>query len=170
MDPGPVPSQLQNLSQVEEMLISRILPIMSIYRLPHGQYGYSGHVLNLPQDVSSFVNSLPRSPTNLDVMIVRKEGAIDSHKDFRVRRSVVLQALQWLVANNIYYKDVTINQSVLDQLPVDAELTNLPVMNISSLKDSEDIPARQDEDPHHSHLQSTLLPFPTQGVTEQEAI
>ena len=35
---------MQGLTQVEEMLISRVLPIMSVYRLPHGQYGYSGHV------------------------------------------------------------------------------------------------------------------------------
>jgi len=31
------------------MLISAIMAIMSIYRLPHGQYGYSGHVVNLPR-------------------------------------------------------------------------------------------------------------------------
>ena len=43
---------------------------MSIYRLPHGQYGYSGHILNLPQDVTSFVNELPRCPATLDVVIV----------------------------------------------------------------------------------------------------
>ena len=42
------------------MLISAVLPIMSFYKLPHGQYGYSGHVINLPQDVASFANSLPR--------------------------------------------------------------------------------------------------------------
>ena len=47
-------SSLQGLTQVEEMLISAILPIMSVYRLPHGQYGYSGHVINLPQDTASF--------------------------------------------------------------------------------------------------------------------
>ena len=46
-------------TQVEEMLISGVLPIMSLYRLPHGQYGYSGHVINLPQDVGSFANTLP---------------------------------------------------------------------------------------------------------------
>ncbi len=50
---------LQGLTQVEEMLISAVMPIMSIYRLPHGQYGYSGHVINLPQDVVSFASSLP---------------------------------------------------------------------------------------------------------------
>ena len=51
MDPGPVPAELQGLSQVEEMLISAVMPIMSVYRLPHGQLGYNGHVVNLPQDV-----------------------------------------------------------------------------------------------------------------------
>lgn len=66
------------------MLISRVIPIMSIYRLPRGQYGYTGHILNLPQDVASFINSLPRSPATLDVIIVRREGVNESHRDFRV--------------------------------------------------------------------------------------
>ena len=51
-----------------------VMPIMSVYRLPQGQYGYSGHVVNLPQDVASFVQSLPRLPSELDVIVVRKEG------------------------------------------------------------------------------------------------
>lgn len=138
---------------------------MSIYHLPHGQYGYSRHVLNLPQDISSFFNQLPHSPADLDVIIVQKEGATNSHKDFRVTRLVVLQALQWLIANNTYYKNITINHSVLDQLPLDAELTNLPVMRVSS--SDEDIPARQDEDPRDSHLGSMFVPLPSQGVTDR---
>jgi len=83
------------LPQVEEMLISRVLPIMSINCLPHGQYGYSGHVLNLPQDVSSFVNELPSCPVTLDVVIVRREGADETHsRDFQVQRPVVLRVLK----------------------------------------------------------------------------
>ena len=111
------------------MLISRVLPIMSIYRLPHGQYGYSGHVLNLPQDVGSLLTTLPRCPADLDVIVVRKEGSAESHKDFRVRRSVVLNALCWLVQNNKYYRDVTIDHSRLAQLPVDGELSSLRVVS-----------------------------------------
>ena len=42
-------------------------PIMSIYRQPLGQYGYTGHVINLPRYVVSFANSLPRMPSELDV-------------------------------------------------------------------------------------------------------
>lgn len=49
--------QLQGLTQVEEILISAVMPMMSLYRLPLGQYGYSGHVVNLPQDISTFVTS-----------------------------------------------------------------------------------------------------------------
>ena len=44
------------LTQVEEMLISAVMPIMSIH---HGQFGYRGHIINLPQDVVSFASSLP---------------------------------------------------------------------------------------------------------------
>ena len=38
---------VQGLSQVEKMLISAVIPIMSIYQLPHGHYGYKGNVINL---------------------------------------------------------------------------------------------------------------------------
>ena len=97
------------------MLISAVMPIMSVYRLPQGQYGYSGHVVNLPQDVTSFAQSLPRLPSGLDVIVVRKEGANQTHRDFRVRRGVVLRALQWLVSNNKYYRalGVTIDATAL---------------------------------------------------------
>ena len=102
MDPGLVPQELQSLTQVEEMLISSVMPIMSLYHLPHGQFGYSGHIINLPQDVATFTNTLPRSPSQLDVLLVRRQGAAGSHKDFRVRRSKVLTALQWLKQHNTY--------------------------------------------------------------------
>ena len=37
----------------------------------HGQYAYSGHVINLPPDVASFANSLLQLPSELDVIVVR---------------------------------------------------------------------------------------------------
>ena len=99
------------------------MPIMSIYRLPYGQYGYSGHIVNLPQDVVSFSNSLPRLPSELDVLVVRKENE-QTHRDFRVRRAVVQQALEWLLHNNTYYQanQVQLNQDALAQLPEDGDM------------------------------------------------
>ena len=142
-----------------------VLPIMTIYCLPHGQYGYSGHVLNLPQDVASFTNNLPRSPSQLDVIIVRKEGATGSHKDFRVRRSVVLE---WLIEHNIYYRSVTIDHSALAQLPTDGDLTNLPTMRVDS--NEEENPAREDDDPYNTILGSTFIPLPVRSQTQQQVI
>jgi hypothetical protein len=52
MIPSSVPHELQNLTQIEEMLIARALPIMRVYIKPGGQRGYSGHCINLPQNVT----------------------------------------------------------------------------------------------------------------------
>lgn len=45
--------QLQGLTQTEEMLIAPALPIMRVYIKPGGQRGYSGHCINLPQDIEN---------------------------------------------------------------------------------------------------------------------
>jgi hypothetical protein len=70
MIPSSVPHELQNLTQIEEMLIARALPIMRVYIKPGGQRGYSGHCINLPQNVKELAMSLPRYPKDLAVIIV----------------------------------------------------------------------------------------------------
>ncbi|CAH3122007.1 unnamed protein product, partial [Porites lobata] len=57
MVPSLVPLQLQGLTQVEEMLIARALPVMRVYIKPGGQRGYSGHCINLPQDIAELAFS-----------------------------------------------------------------------------------------------------------------
>ena len=74
MIPSAVPPELQNLTQVEEMLIARALPIMRVYIKPGGQRGYSGHCINLPQNVKTLATSLPRYPKDLSVIIVKVKG------------------------------------------------------------------------------------------------
>ena len=91
MDPVTVPPELQALTQVE-MLISAVMPMMYLYSLPLGQYGYSGHVVCLPQDMSSFVVRLPRLSSDVDIILVRKEGTSATYKDFRVR----VQVSMWM--------------------------------------------------------------------------
>ena len=160
-------NHLQGLTQVEEMLISAVMPIMSIYRLPLGQYGYSGHVINLPQDVASFATSLPRLPSELDVVVVRKEGANQSHRDFRVRRSVVHRALEWLVTHNIYYRanQIHISQDALAQLPQDGNLSTVATVTQG---EDEVTPAQVDES-YDGHLTQSFVPMAIRSMTEQEA-
>ena len=66
---------------MEEMLILTVMPIMSIYQLPLGLYGYTGHVISLPQDVISFAHSLAKLPSELDVLVERKEQDQFSESD-----------------------------------------------------------------------------------------
>ena len=134
---------------------------MSLYRLPHGQYGYSGHVINLPQDVASFASSLPRLPSDLDIIVVRKEGYAQSHRDFRVRKSRVLSALQWLQANNIYYHNVIINHDSLALLPEDGDISGLTSVTLETTSDvsDQDSLSVPDEDPYDAHLARTFVPI-----------
>ena len=164
MDPGHVPTELQGLTQIEEMLICAVMPMMSLYHLPYGQYGYSGHVINLPQDIATFTSTLPRSPCQLDVLIVRKGDASSAHKDFRVRRTKVYNALLWLKHHNVYYRNIAIDESVLSQLPVDGDIASIP-----TIVDEATIPINQ-EDSDAGLLAGTFVPMLPRQNTEQEMI
>ena len=62
------------------------------------------------------------------------EGAVHSHRDFRVRRSVVHRALNWLVTHNQYYRSnhVHIDVNALEQLPHDGNLSQLTSITVES--------------------------------------
>ena len=115
--PSSVPLQLQELTQTEEMIIARALPIMRVYIKPGGQRGYRGHCVNLPQNVQELANSLSRQPKELLVIIVKVKGSDNSFKDVTVRRQKVHDALLWLIANNPLYANVTIDLQSLNALP-----------------------------------------------------
>ena len=157
------------------MLVSAVMPIMSIYKLPHGQYGYGGHVVNLPQDVASFAQCLPRLPSNLDVIVVRREGANQTHTDFRVRREVVQRALQWLITNHKYYQSlgITINTTALAQLPEDGAVSTLVSVTEDcstphTVSSASDTPATSEvQDDHISH---SFVPIAVPSMTEQEVV
>src|SRR2546421_106808 len=124
MDPGEVPEELKDLSEIEEMLIARVFPVLSVYRLRGGQHGYRGNVINFPQDVGEFASRLPRSPSSLDLFVVRRESENDSagFKDFKIRRTKVARALLWLKENNEYYANITIDGEILGSLPIDGSI------------------------------------------------
>ena len=117
MVPSKAPYQLQDLTQLEEMLIARALPIMTVYIKPGGQRGYSGHCINLPQCVEELALSLPRYPKDLTMIVVKMKGKDNNFKNISVRRQKVADALRWLINNNPHYKDVKINQHSLNCLP-----------------------------------------------------
>jgi hypothetical protein len=99
------------------MLIARALPIMRVYIKPGGQRGYSGHCINLPQNVTELATSLPRYPKDLTVIIVKVKGKDNTFRDVTVRKQKVHNALVWLINNNPHYSELTINEEALNSLP-----------------------------------------------------
>ncbi|CAG8509590.1 4776_t:CDS:10, partial [Scutellospora calospora] len=100
IDPGEVPEELQNLTDIEEMLIAQVFP-----------------------NVQEFTTRLPRHLSSLDVLVVRHLSANSGlFRDFNVRRDKVASALYWLKANNIYYADITIDNEILQSLPTDGTI------------------------------------------------
>ena len=94
MDPGPVLLCLEGLTQVEQMLIARGCPVMCVYRKKGGQRGYRNHALNFPHSLPTYVSDLP-------FLVVRRMGQDNSHRDFKVRRTRVYDALLWSTTSNI---------------------------------------------------------------------
>ena len=91
------------------------------------------------------------------------EGAVHSHRDFRIRRSVVHRVLNWLITHNQYYRsnhvhiDVNAlehdgNLSQLTAIVVENAITEPPATNTPATGPPvADTPATS-EDPYSAHL------------------
>ena len=165
MDPGEVPEELQGLTELEEMLIARVFPVMSVYRLREGQHGYRGNVINFPQDVQEFATYLPRNPSSLDVLVVRRQSANNStgFRDFKVRHAKVARALCWLKENNRYYEDIIIDNEILQSLPVDGSIDD-------QLQNTEIVAEDLDHDEEDDVITRTFVPLPPLTHREDIAI
>ena len=62
------------------------------------------------------------------------ECAVHSHRDFRVRRSVVHRALNWLVTGNQHYRSnhVHVDVNAIEQLPHDGNLSQLTAITVEN--------------------------------------
>ena len=74
------------MSDAEQMLIARLAPTVHVHILKHGGIAF-------PQAVQEPATILPRLPAEVDIIRVRRQVRDDTHKDFRVRRYRVQEAL-----------------------------------------------------------------------------
>jgi hypothetical protein len=72
---GDIPDELKGLSEIEEMLISQVFTVITVYRLRGGQNGYRGHMINFSQDIQGFTNQLSQDPASLDVLVVWQQSS-----------------------------------------------------------------------------------------------
>lgn len=117
MNPGEQPYVLQQLTQVEEMLIAHVNPILQVTHAHGGQYKYSGHTISFPQDITTIAKYLPRMLFDLDILIVKRKNPSEKANDFFVCKSRVLATLEYKIKNDPYYCDVQFNSFAISVLP-----------------------------------------------------
>ncbi len=115
-----IKKHFEQLTMIEEMLISPILAVMSIFRLPGGQLLSRGYVANFSQDLTPLLQSLPRKTCEIPILIVKKTNQNNESKEFIVNRKRVHEILKYLCEFNLDWKakGITINEQILESLPV----------------------------------------------------
>lgn len=140
MDPRMVPIELQGLTYVEQLLIAKVQPVIRVYRIKSrglpGQFAYKGNIINVGQNIDEIIRCLPRIPSTLSTIVVRREG-LNEHRDFHVRRNKIITALTFLKTNNPYYADISIDVDRISQLPIEGSiLDQIPTVEIPELDDN----------------------------------
>ena len=103
---GPVPPALAALTDFEEMLVSRVHPLVQVFTLfPSGQLGYVGHIVNYRQDSVEWVQALPLTPADVPVVLVKRQtreskSVQRKRAPFSARKSVLRDATSWLLENH----------------------------------------------------------------------
>ncbi|XP_059076593.1 uncharacterized protein LOC131875899 [Cryptomeria japonica] len=116
MDPGPQPLELANLTQIEEMLIARVNPILQVTHAIGGQYKYKGHTICFPQEVREIARILPHQIKDLPIIIVRKKDQRGTNYNFTVNKERVYRALKYKIKHDKFYRDVQIDENALNDL------------------------------------------------------
>ncbi|GFX81147.1 serine--tRNA ligase [Trichonephila clavipes] len=114
----PFPQHLKNfpLDLVTERLISPRIPFMQIRRLRHvlGQFGIYGQVINVPIEVNTMVNSLPRNiddDHSITVHIKRKKIHKSNYLCGIVNKRKIKAWLQHLKDSPLYTYGITVDDS-----------------------------------------------------------
>ena len=123
LDLENIPTELSDLSPLEERLICLRIPFMKMVALPCGkQRAIHGPAVNVPTDLTPMCTLLPRLPSQAQMvpMKLKRKLCYKGHYMYQyVRPAKVLAALEWLRANNPLYRDVKINSDWLDDAAQD---------------------------------------------------
>ena len=124
--PGPQPEWAQNLTQIEELLVSPILTMMSVYTLSGGSHKHRGNCINFEQNLTEIATKLPRLPSEIATVIIQSRRTELPHKTFKVNRAKIEIFLRKAKENNLYgFESIEICEENLAQLPLDGVPTDL---------------------------------------------
>ena len=109
------PKELHDLCSLEIRLISQRLPFMQIYNLPRGgQKGIHGAVTNVPSNIDTTVECLPRLLPQCGFVSVKLKKKLDykGHSLYQsIRPQSIMEGLRWLQGNNPLYLPIDLNEN-----------------------------------------------------------
>ena len=164
MNPGEQPACLKILNTVEVAAISRICPVLSIYKLKGGASALKGHSISFEQDIGEFARRLPRTPEELPMIVIK---APNQDIPLRANRFHLLEALRWLIANNPFYSEIEIDFHAANMYPDNSTdcLTTIRHFNTEN-SECEQILDNEEED----DLTETLVPMKVPAETIESLI
>ncbi|CAB3982978.1 Hypothetical predicted protein [Paramuricea clavata] len=172
------PTELAALEKLEQILVAQRIVFEKIVIMPKGQQRkIKGAICNVPVECSQTCNVVPRPPDRSGIILrkLKRKLQFRGHVYFQaVRPQFVINALNWLVANNPLYRNIEIqcdninpeltnlNCPVTDQENIDEHLQT----NVNRELLNED--AEEQDDPLNEHrsaatetcLQSILPNYP----------
>ena len=114
-----IPPELSDLNALELRLICLRLPFMKMVALPSGkQRSIHGPAVNVPSKVDTICDMLPRLPSQSELvpLKLKRKLAYRGHYMYDyVTPQKLLEALQFLKANNLLYVDIDINEEWLEE-------------------------------------------------------
>jgi hypothetical protein len=114
MDPRHQPIVLSIITEVEEMLIARVSPILQVRHVVGGQYKYNDHTISFPQQILQIETYLPCLLPYLDILVLKRHGGKGEFYDCYVTKYHVINAFLYKMQND---NDVQIDQNSLASLP-----------------------------------------------------
>lgn len=144
----PKPSGLPKLNPISRRLISPRIPFMSIRRLRRdGQYGIIGQVINIPIDVNSTINQLPRQLDDdyaFNVSIKRRLIHRSSYLSGYVKKRDLKVWLEFLIQQPLYrHYNITVDWQSLESNDSDARESDLIKEIEPGIPDHEILASRQ---------------------------
>ena len=106
------PTQLATLEKLEQILVAQRIVFEKIVVMPKGQQRkIKGAICNVPVECSQTCNILPRPPDRSGIILLKLKRKLQfrGHVYFQaVRPQFVINALNWLIANNPLYANIQI--------------------------------------------------------------
>ena len=143
-----IPTELSTLEKLEQILIAQRIVFEKTVVVPKGQQRkIKGAIRNVLVECDKICQTLPHAPESSGIILLKLKRKLQfrGHVYYQaVRPEIVLNALNWLKANNELYKTITIDIDKIDSDLTTLEVTSIPECNTSTSTDVEQPMNEQD--------------------------